>query len=171
LRFGARGIVPPLPPRYAPVQYGACSLWCKKAKAFCERAFALHRQQHGKDKQNIEFTHPGKVSAVAHASDLNFLKILAFFRHVLVATFLQIQPTINLWIIEILINHFFAIFKVSRPETFETETHKHGSRDESRDSITVYLDTIPENYASLDTIPENYACGEENTLRKFGLFL
>ena len=96
LRFGARGIVPPLPPRYASVQYGACSLWCKKAKAFCERAFALHRQQHGKDKQNIEFPHPGKVSAVAHASDLNFFKILAFFRHVLVATFLQIQPTINL---------------------------------------------------------------------------
>jgi len=24
----------------------------------CERAFALHRQQHGKDKQNVEFAYP-----------------------------------------------------------------------------------------------------------------
>jgi len=39
-------------------------------------------------------------------------------------------------------NHFFAIFTVSRPETFETETRpetfetetrKNGSQDESRD--------------------------------------
>jgi len=29
--------------------------------------------------------------------------------------------------------HFFAIFKVSRPVAFETETRKNGSRDESRD--------------------------------------
>jgi len=61
------------------VQCGACSLWCKKGKAFCERAFALHRQQHGKDKQNIEFTHPGKVSADAHASDLNFFQNSGIF--------------------------------------------------------------------------------------------
>jgi len=32
-------------------------LWCRKGKAFCERALALYRQQQGKDKQNIEFTH------------------------------------------------------------------------------------------------------------------
>jgi len=46
------------------------------------------------------------------------------------------------WIIEILINHLFAIFKVSRsetfntkkrPETFETDTCKNGSWDESWD--------------------------------------
>jgi len=35
----------------------------------------------------------------------------------------------NRWIIEILINHFFAIFKVSRPENFDTATRKNGSRD------------------------------------------
>jgi len=73
-----------------------------------------------------------------------FFKFLAFFRHVLVVSYLQIKQTKNLWIIEILINHFFAIFKVSRPETFktetetrpetfETETHKNGSRDKCRD--------------------------------------
>jgi len=48
------------------------------------------------------------------------------------------QQTKNLSIIEILISHIFAIFKVSRPEafeietrpeTFETETRKNGSRD------------------------------------------
>jgi len=33
----------------------------------------------------------GKVSADAHASDLNFFKFLAFFRHVLVVSYLQIQ--------------------------------------------------------------------------------
>jgi len=58
------------------------------------------------------------------------------------------QKIIALRIIAILINHFFVIFKVSRPETFETETipetfetetrpetfetetRKNGSRDE-----------------------------------------
>jgi len=51
----------------------------------------------------------------------------------------------NRWILEILVNHFFAIFKVSRPgtfetktesrpETFETETRKNGSRD--RDQVS-----------------------------------
>jgi len=83
------------PPRYgelcAPCPPRAFSLWCRKGKAFCERVFALHRQQHGKDKQNIEFVPPGKISADSHASDLNFLKFLAFFRHVLVVSYLQIQ--------------------------------------------------------------------------------
>jgi len=60
----------------------------------------------------------------------------------------------NRSIIEILLYHFFAIFKVSRPvavetetrpETFETETRKNWSRyssrdgDQSRDSITVMV--------------------------------
>jgi len=42
----------------------------------------------------------------------------------------------------VLLSHFFEIFKVSRPEAFETESRKHGSGDdESRDhdSITVSL--------------------------------
>jgi len=56
-------------------------------------------------------------------------------------SYLQIQQTKNIRIIEISINQFFAIFKVSRsetfetettPETFETETRKNVSRDESR---------------------------------------
>jgi len=72
-----------------------------------------------------------------------FFKFLAIFRHVLVVFYLQIQQTQNRWIIEILLNYFFCnIFKVSRPETFETETRpetfetetrKNGSRDESPD--------------------------------------
>ena len=77
-------------------------------------------------------------------------KFLAFFRRVLLV-FLPENTTKNRWIIKILINHFFSIFKVSRPETFETETRpetfetetrpetfetetrKNGSRDESQD--------------------------------------
>ena len=87
----------------------------------------------------------GKISADACASDLNFFEFLAFFRRVLVVSYLQTQQTKNLWIIEILINHIFAIFKVSRPEafetkmrpeTFETETRKNGSRDSSRDLVS-----------------------------------
>jgi len=71
-----------------------------------------------------------------------FFKFLAFFRCVLVVSYLQIQQKKYIWIIGILINHFFAIFKVSRPETletvtrpktFETGTRKNGSWDESRD--------------------------------------
>jgi len=33
---------------------------------FCERPFALHRQQTEKDKQNVDFDPPGKISADAH---------------------------------------------------------------------------------------------------------
>jgi len=79
---------------------------------------------------------PGKVSADVRASELKFFKFLEFFRHVLVVSHLQIQQRKNIWIIEILINHFFAIFKVSRPETFETEAEnrKNGSRD--RDQVS-----------------------------------
>jgi len=63
------------------------------------------------------------------------------FRTVLVVSYLQIQETKNSWIIEILLYHFFAISKVSRPvafetrpDTFETETGKNGSRD--RDEVS-----------------------------------
>jgi len=34
---------------------------------FCVRPFALHRQQPEKDKQNVDFGPPGKISADAHA--------------------------------------------------------------------------------------------------------
>jgi len=36
---------------------------------FCVRPFALHllRQQTEKDKQNVDFAPPGKISAEAHA--------------------------------------------------------------------------------------------------------
>jgi len=51
-----------------------------------------------------------------------FFNFLAFVWRVLVVSYLQIQQTQNHWTIQILINHFFAIFQVSRPETFETKT-------------------------------------------------
>jgi len=35
-------------------------------KAFCERLFALHRQQPEQDKQNFDVSPPGKISADAH---------------------------------------------------------------------------------------------------------
>ena len=72
---------------------------------------------------------------------------MAFFPHVLIVSYLQIQQTKNFWIIKISLNYFVAIFKVSRlvafktetrPEIFDTETRKNGSRDESwdRDEIS-----------------------------------
>jgi len=75
------------------------------------------------------------LKTVVITSDFKlFFKFLAFFPHVLVVSYLQIKQTKSRWIVEILINYFFAIFKVSRPETFETETCKNESRD--RDQVS-----------------------------------
>ena len=39
-------------------------LWCRKGNAFCERPFALHRQQPEKDKQSVDVAPPtGKIAA------------------------------------------------------------------------------------------------------------
>jgi len=46
----------PLALSLRPCVAGAFSLWCRKGKAFCERALALYHQQHGEDKQNIELS-------------------------------------------------------------------------------------------------------------------
>jgi len=43
-----------------------CSLSCRNNKELCERPFALQRQQHEKDKQNVDVAPPGKISADAH---------------------------------------------------------------------------------------------------------
>jgi len=37
---------------------------------FCIHQFALHRQQPEKDKQNVDFAPPGKISADAHGTEL-----------------------------------------------------------------------------------------------------
>jgi len=47
-------------------------------------------------------------------------------------TLVPANATKNRWIIEILINHSFAIFKVSRPETSETETRPETFETETR---------------------------------------
>ena len=41
----------------------------RKGKALCERpfAFALYRQQPENEKQNVDFAHPAKIFAEAHA--------------------------------------------------------------------------------------------------------
>jgi len=79
---------------------------------------------------------------VVITSDLNFFQISGIFPTCF-GCFLPTNTTNkNLWIIQIFINHFFTVFKVSRPETFETETRpetfetktetetgKNGSRD------------------------------------------
>ena len=52
-----------------PVRYGV-----EGAKRFCERPFALHRQQAGKDKQNVDVASPAKFSAAAHGGDVLFLR-------------------------------------------------------------------------------------------------
>jgi len=85
---------------------------------------------------------------------LFFFKFLAFFWCGLVVSYLQIEQTKKRWITEILINHFFAIFKVSRPETFETETRPETFEtrlakmglNSSRDSITGNHNTIVKYY-------------------------
>jgi len=88
-----------------------------------------------------KFVHFAEIKQnVVMTSELNFFKFLELFELVLVISYLQIQQTKNRWIIKILLNHFFPIFKVSTPEafdtrtetrseTFETETQKNGSRD------------------------------------------
>jgi len=38
-----------------------------RGKAFCERPFALHRQQPEHDKQNVDNAPPRKISAYAYA--------------------------------------------------------------------------------------------------------
>ena len=43
------------------------------------------------------------------------------FRHVLLVSYLQTQQTKNRWIIEILINHFFTIFKVMKPRDRDSQ--------------------------------------------------
>jgi len=38
----------------------------ERGEAFCERPFALHRQQAEKDKQTVDVAPPGKICADAH---------------------------------------------------------------------------------------------------------
>ena len=123
--FGARGIVPPWPPSLCPCVAGTFSLWCRKGKAFCERALALYGQQHGKDKQNIEFAPLEKflrTPVLLTWIFLNFWHFSDMFWLFLTCKYNK-QKYVNY-----LINHFFAIFKVSRPETFETETRPERPR-------------------------------------------
>jgi len=47
-------------------QRGPFHLWCKNGKAFCERLFALHRQQREMDKKNGNMAPPGKISPDSH---------------------------------------------------------------------------------------------------------
>jgi len=52
------------------------SLWCRKGKAFCERLFALHRQQPEKDKQNVDCDPPwGKFLRTPMAAILTVVPI------------------------------------------------------------------------------------------------
>ena len=51
-----------------------------------------------------------------------WFQFLAFFRSAFDVSYMQIQQTKIQWNIEVLLNHFFAIFKILRPVTFETET-------------------------------------------------
>ena len=55
----------------------------EKGKAFCERALASYRQQHGKDKQNFDFAAPRKISADAHAASLGLKQ--AWHSHTIVS--------------------------------------------------------------------------------------
>jgi len=63
--------------------------------------------------------------------------------------------------IGILINHFFAIFKVSRPETFESETRKNGSRD--RDQVS----RLTTDFYFAPPILQNDKCGYRS-IRNYG---
>ena len=76
--FGARGIVPPWPPSLRPCVAGTFSLWCRKGKAFCERAFALYHQQHGEHKQSIELA-PWKSFCRRPCFWLEFFQVSGIF--------------------------------------------------------------------------------------------
>jgi len=84
-----------------------------------------------KNSATSKFVHFAEIflKNVVITSKLIFFKFLAFFRHVLVVSYLQMQQTKNRWIIGILLNHFFAIFKVSRAHHWR------------RLPITTYIDT------------------------------
>jgi len=78
--------------------------------------------QKSRDRHSRLQNMPNFFLNVVITSKMIFFKFLAFFGTVLVVSYLQIQQTKNRRIIEILLYQFFAIFEVSRPEAFETET-------------------------------------------------
>jgi len=71
---------------------------------------------------------PNFVLNVVITSELNFFYFWLF--PTCFGCFLPANATNkNRWILEILLNYFFATFKVVRPVAFETQTRKYGSRD------------------------------------------
>jgi len=74
-----------------------------------------------------------KMSSPLHSR--NFFEYLAFFLPALIVSYLHIQQTKSMLKYQSLLSHIVAVFKVSRqsPLTFDTETHKKGSQDESKD--------------------------------------
>jgi len=56
--------------------HGALCLCCRKGKAFCERQFALLRQQLEKDKRNVNVASPGKISADTHGHRWRVMMII-----------------------------------------------------------------------------------------------
>jgi len=65
--------------------------------------------------------------------------------------FLPANTNKNRRIIQILLNHFCAIFKVSRPVAYKTETRKNGSRDSITDKLGYELqglEVFPESGTS-----------------------
>jgi len=73
----------------------------------------------------------------------SFFLFLAFSQHVLVVSYLKIQITKNSWNREILRSHCFAIFKVSKLETFETETETWNLQDQNSQKWISRLVTRP----------------------------
>ena len=57
--------------KYITYEWSACfhgkfSLCCRSSKVFCERQFALQRQEPEKDQKNFDVSPPGKISADVH---------------------------------------------------------------------------------------------------------
>ena len=111
----------PLAVRWPPFDPMTIYQWCSRDRNLRDRDLVKISRRDRDFIKNSE-TRDFKICA--------FCRI--FFRRVLVVSYLKIQQTKNRWIIEILINHFFAIFKVSRPETFETETRPETFETETR---------------------------------------
>jgi len=55
---------------------GAFSLWCRKGKAFCQRSFALLRQQPERNEQIVDFAPPGKISSDVRGVKVSFGTII-----------------------------------------------------------------------------------------------
>jgi len=129
LRFGDRGIVPPLTPLVTPLcNMGHVRYSVKRLKRFVNVHLRCIVSNMERISKISSFPTLEKFLRTLMLLIWILFKIMAFFRHVLVVSYLQIQQTKNLWIIEILINYLFAIFSLETWNLRDRDSRKWVSR-------------------------------------------